>query len=94
MTLLLSIARTLDTRGENAAALEVLQGRLKDFGSDPSFLDQLVATALRMRRFEQALPWGKRRIELARSPTELEGGLCRWWRPADSATRSRRRLPN
>ncbi len=76
VTLLLSIARTLDTRGENAAALEVLQGRLKDFGSDPSFLDQLVATALRMRRFEQALPWGKRRIELARSPTELEGGLA------------------
>ncbi|MBN2217792.1 MAG: tetratricopeptide repeat protein, partial [Pirellulales bacterium] len=73
---ILNVARALGSRGEDAAAFELLSGRQKDFGDEPLFLGQLVATALRQKQFEQALPWARRRVELATSVTELEAAVA------------------
>jgi len=32
-----------------------------------------VTTALRQKQFEKAIPWARRRVELAKSVTDLEG---------------------
>lgn len=70
----LSIARTLDARGSDLT-LDLLASREEDFGDEPLFLSQLVNTALRLKKFERAIPWAKRRVELSRSATELEAAI-------------------
>ncbi len=71
----LSIARALETRGEDATVLELLKNRQKDFGDEPLFLAQLVNTALRLKQFEQAVPWAERRVKVSKNVTELEGAV-------------------
>jgi tetratricopeptide (TPR) repeat protein len=71
----LGIARALESRGEDAAVMELLKSREKDFGADPLFLGQLVNTSLRLKQFEQAIPWAKRRVELSQNATDLENAV-------------------
>ena len=71
----LQIARSLETRGEDAVVWDLLNIGKKKFGDDPLFLAQLINTAIRLKRYEQAMPWVKQRVELAKTPTELETAM-------------------
>jgi len=76
LTPTLNVARSLSARGENAVALELLAAREKDFGDNPLFLGQLVAAALHEKQYERCLPGARRRVETARSASELEAAVA------------------
>ena len=66
------IARGLASRGENAAAMELLESRYGDFSADPVYLQQLVTQALHLKRHDEALPWAHQLVRLAKNPLDLE----------------------
>ena len=72
----LNIVRALETRSEDAAALELLLARQKDFGNESLYLSQLINTAIRLKKQDQCMPWVKRRVELAGSVTDLETAVA------------------
>lgn len=72
VNLTLNIARSLCTFQESKVALELLIIREKDFAEEPLYLGQLVKVALMLKKYDQALPWAKRRVELSKNVTDLE----------------------
>lgn len=72
---LLHVSRALATRNEHEPALELLQAREKDFSNEPLYFSQMATTALALKKPELALPWTRRRVELAKNAPELESAL-------------------
>lgn len=71
----LHVARGLVSRHENETAFELLTARREDFDDQQLFYSQLVTTALALKKYEEAIPWALRRVELAQSVTELERAI-------------------
>ncbi len=70
------IARILAARNEHQAAFELLEARHDEFSDDPIFLGQLVAEAISVDRFKEALPWARRRVRLSRTASDLETAIA------------------
>jgi len=71
----LHVARALVSRHEYETAFDLLAARQKDFDAQQLFYGQLVTTAVALEKFEEAVPWVLRRVELAQSVTELETAI-------------------
>ncbi|MBN2291443.1 MAG: tetratricopeptide repeat protein [Pirellulales bacterium] len=71
----LHVARALTARREQETALKLLRAREKDFADEPLFFGQLVTIAMQLKKFEAALPWARRRVELSKTTSELETAL-------------------
>ncbi|HWB04157.1 MAG TPA: tetratricopeptide repeat protein, partial [Verrucomicrobiales bacterium] len=71
----LQVARLAAARNEMQAAFDILHARLKDFENDPLYLAELVASAVRVKREADALPWARRRITLTNNALDLEPAL-------------------
>jgi len=81
----LHVVRSLVARHEQETAFELLTARHVDFDDQPLFYSQLVTTALALKKYEQAIPWALRRVELAQSVTELERAIAQAARVLDRA---------
>lgn len=71
----LHIARELTNRHEHEAVLEMLVARQDDFDREPLFFGQLTTTAVALKKYEEAIPWALRRVELSLAVTELETAI-------------------
>lgn len=69
---LIHIARVLAARNEHEVALELLDARKDEFANDAVFLGQLVLEKIALKKFEDALPFARRRVQLAQTPSDLE----------------------
>jgi tetratricopeptide (TPR) repeat protein len=71
----LQVARTLSTRNENEAALELLKGGLEKVKNDPLYLGQIATAALALKKYDEAIPWAEDRVRLADQPADLEAAV-------------------
>ena len=70
------VARVLAARNEHEAAFELLAARHDEFASDPIYLGQFVLEAIALKKFDDALPAARRRVQLARSASDLESAVA------------------
>ena len=71
----LQVARTLSTRNENEAALDLLKSGLEKVKNDPLYLGQTVTAALALKKYDEAIPWAEERVRLADQPADLESAV-------------------
>lgn len=72
---LLRVSRSLASHGKQSEAFKLLSSRLGDFEKDPLFLTQVCQLALTREENIEAIPTGKKLIELATTPTDLENSV-------------------
>lgn len=70
------VARSLAARQEHEKAYELLNERLDDFDNDGLFLGQLISEALALKKYNEAIPLARRRVDLAESSSELEDAVA------------------
>ena len=70
------VARALAARQEHQAAYDLLAERKDAFSRDSLFLAQLVDAALALKKFDEATPLARRRVDLATTPAELEDAVA------------------
>ncbi|MEX0885620.1 MAG: tetratricopeptide repeat protein [Phycisphaeraceae bacterium] len=73
---LLNVSRAMGSRGEDEAAYDALHARFDQFADDPGYLGELGRLAVRLERYEPAVPWALRRVEQASSDSELDAALA------------------
>ncbi len=66
------IARILASRNEHQAAYDLLHLRHQAFSDDSIYLGQLVDAAIAIEKHKEAVPWVRRRVQLARLSSDLE----------------------
>ena len=66
------MARTLTSRQENEAAFKILEARYQDLKNDPVFLSQLCTVAIRLKKYDEAVDWAARRVQLVDQPVDME----------------------
>ena len=71
----LHIVRALQARHEHQTIFDLLSARQQQFDEQQLFYGQLITTAIALNKFEEAIPWTIRRVELAQSVTELETAI-------------------
>lgn len=69
------IARTLTSRQEHETAFEVLNKQADAFSNSSLYLGQLVAAAIPLSKFDEAVDWALRRVDLADSDKELQDAV-------------------
>ena len=69
------IARIMSARNEHNAAYELLQSRQNDLSGDAIYLGQLIAEAVALGKFDEAIPWARQRVRLAQSSSDLETAI-------------------
>ena len=72
---MLQVARTLSTRNENDAALDLLKAGLAKVKNDQLYLGQIVTAAFALKKYEEAIPWAEDRVRLADQPADLEAAV-------------------
>ena len=71
----LHVVRALATRGEHEAAFELLSSRAEEYDDEPLFLGQLVTSAIAQKKYQQAIAWGRQRVQLADASGALETAI-------------------
>lgn len=71
----LRTARALVSRQENEAAFEVLRARSDDLRNNLFYLARLCEVAIRLEKFEEAVEWALRRVQLADQAVDLTPAL-------------------
>ncbi|MEK6248190.1 MAG: tetratricopeptide repeat protein, partial [Planctomycetales bacterium] len=66
------VARILAARNEHEVALELLDSRKKEFADDAVYLGQLILENVALKKYEEALPYSRRRVQLAQTASDLE----------------------
>ena len=69
------MARSLMSRQENEPAFEILQSRYAELQNDPVFLSQLCAVAIRLKKYEEAVDWAVRRVQMVDQPVDMESAV-------------------
>ncbi len=72
---LVRVARILSGRKEHQAAFDLLKAREEKLRNDPIYLGQLVNTSIALERFEDAIPWASRRVQSAKTLSDLEAAI-------------------
>jgi len=70
------VARALSARQENQAAYDLLVERQADFSRDSLFLAQLIDQTLALKKYSEAAPLARRRVDMATTPAELEDAIA------------------
>ncbi len=68
---LIRIARSLTSRQEHEVAFEVLNQHAKAYANHSLYLGRLVAVAVALSKFDEAVAWARRRVELAEAEKDL-----------------------
>lgn len=82
---LVHVARLLAARNEHQTAFDLLQAREQEFSNDTIYLGQLISAAIALEKFEEAIPWARRRVRLAKSGAELETAVAQAAKVIDKA---------
>ncbi len=69
------VARLLASRNEHQAAFDLLQSRGGEFADDSVFLGQLIGSAVALEKYQEAVPWVRRRVQLAHLASDLENAV-------------------
>ena len=70
------VARILTSRKEHQAAFDLLNARYDEFKLDSIFLGQLCTEAIALKKYEEAIPWSKQRVKLAKNYGDLETSVA------------------
>lgn len=85
---LVHAARLMAAHNEHQAAFDLLKPRYEEFSNDPIYITQLVQEAVVLDRHAEALPWALRRVQLARSATEMESAVAQAAQISDKAEKT------
>lgn len=79
------VAKMLGARQEHAAAYELLEQQQEALGQDTLFLSQIVDTALALKKYKEAVPLARRRVDLSETTAELDQSVAQAAKAVDRA---------
>ncbi len=82
---LVHVTRILAARHEHEVAFELLIARKAELSDDPIYLEQLVTAAMALKKYQECMSPARRRVQLARTTSDLESAVGQAVQVADKA---------